>query len=162
MCKTVFPFGAAIVVLLWLSFGSAAPRKDAGAKEDALAEEAVKEFHKALVAKDVDGVLAVSDVPFYWAPEEPRVDRERLRTLLKKLFRDKDYTGAKHTIVETTTYGELAPTLDKKQKDALDQVALHKDRVVFVKDAASGSEKVSPSLVRVRDGKAKVIGMFYY
>lgn len=152
----------AILGLGWLSVASAAPKAKEAAATDLLAEEAVKQFDKALVGKDVDGVLALVDTPFYWGPEEPPVDRDRLQKLLIQLFRDKDYAGAKLTIVETTTYGQLAPSLDKKQKDSLDKVADPKDRVVFVQDAASGSKSTSGNLIRVRDGKAKVIGIFHY
>lgn len=153
---------AAILGLQGLPALPGAPKSKEAEKADALAEEAVKQFDKALVAKDVDGVLAVVDTPFYWGPEEPPVDRDRLRKLLVKLFRDKDFKGAKLTVVESTTYGELAPKLDKKDKDSLDKLADPKDRVVLVKDAASGSEALSGTLVRVREGKARVIGLFRY
>jgi hypothetical protein len=164
MRTKLLPALVAAVVLGWLPSVPGAPKpKDPEANTNALAKAVVEEFNKGLMAMDVDAVMATTEAPFYMGARKEVVDRDRLKELLLEAFRDKDFSKSKLTLEDAvTTYGDVASKLRKEVKETLDQFADRADRIVVFKDAATERGPRSLTLVRVRDGKAKIIGVFSY
>jgi hypothetical protein len=156
---------AAAGCAMWLASGSAAPKpKDAEPDADALAKQAAEQFDKALLAKDVDGVMAVVDVPFCWDfLRAPIRDRDALRAEFIETFKEKDYAGIQFTVAEAVTYADFVPKVAKHKelKEALDTVVGPKDRVVAIIDPADKKQEKEYLAVRIIGGKAKVVGIFH-
>jgi hypothetical protein len=149
----------------WLASGSAAPKpKDPEADLDALAKQATEQFLKALVAKDIDAVMAVVDVPYFLDfLRGSTKDRDALRAEFVETFKEKDYAGIQFTVVEAVTYADFVPKLAKHKelKEALDTVVGPKDRVVAIIDSADKKQEKEYLAVRIFGGKAKVVGIFH-
>lgn len=153
---------AALLVALAAPLASAQDKgKD---KDEDKAREVAAAYAKALKAKDLDAVMKVVDVPFVM------IDREKPRTLEKadelkadlkaKLDAVKD-TGSFPTEV-SEVLGHVALRKEAKTKDdeafAMMVEKFIGDTGYVVRIGKADAAKKTYVLIRVKDGKAKVVG----
>ena len=132
-------------------------------KADDQAKEIVGRFSKAMFAKDVDGSLKLMDVPWVGLFSNDLVkDREELKKQWAQFLKDANFEGdPKLEIKEVLTFPQFREKykekIDKKISKALDQLKLTADdRVVLEQSGKSGGSAI---LVRMRDGKPKIVGI---
>jgi hypothetical protein len=123
------------------------------------AKETVRQFLKAAKAMDLDRLLKHADAPWYTYDDEIIKDRDALKGVLKSIV---ERVGQGRSLPEdvslVTSYGEVRDVLFKEQqRGRADQVLTNNDWVVF----AQKDRKVTGDcfLVRVREGKCKVVGV---
>jgi DNA polymerase III delta prime subunit len=134
---------------------AAGPAVAADADTDKQAKEIYGQLFKAIKAKDLDGVMKLVDVPWFGLGKDVVKDEEEVKKRFKEfLDRIKDTSELKVDIKEVMSYAQFREK-HKDKKDLLkllDELKLTKeDRVLQVFQAAV--------LVRIRDGKAKVVGV---
>jgi hypothetical protein len=130
-------------------------------KDDARAREAVEQFIKAALARDLDGVMKHVDVP--WCQDARRIvkDKEELRkAFLKSFQRPGQLMEAKLHIREVGTLEQLR---EKKKGPPARDVSLgevlgKEHRVVFVELEHDGRLQPVWIGVRLEKGEAKVVG----
>lgn len=138
----------------------AGPPVPAADKNEDKAKEAAVAFLKAVKAKDADAVMKASAVPFAYR------DGETLTVLkeadaLKKWVKEKleEIKDADKVPTEVSAVYALADIKDKikddEQRKTIEEV-VGKDGFVAV---VSADGKMIPILVRVKDGKAAVVGL---
>ncbi len=147
----------ALVVALLVAF--AAPVSAADKNEDK-AKEAAVAFLKAVKAKDADAVMKVSAAPFaYREGEKVAVlkDTDALKKWVKeRLDSIKDAKDVPTEINMVLAYADIKEKIkDEEQRKQLEDV-VGKDGFVAV---VSADGKMVPILVRIKDGKATVVGL---
>jgi hypothetical protein len=126
-------------------------------KPEQVARVAASDFSKALKAKDLEGALKVVAVPFMKDNGQIVNDQDELRKYLKEAIAAiKDPSTAPVEIIDVVPYAKARDKANQDDRKASDQVVSKNDLVVFV-----GREKkrIFSVLVRVREGKAKVVGL---
>jgi uncharacterized protein (TIGR03067 family) len=130
------------------------PGEPAGAKP---AREAVAAFIRAFRAKDLDRLMEVVDVPWFNDELEVFKDRDQLRKYWQKaLDAEADPARLFATIDHVVTYGDVQKAIRRKRLRELLDGFLDKDDLV-VQTKGEKSEVVL--FVKVRNGKAKVVGL---
>lgn len=147
----------ALVVALLVAF--AAPVSAADKNEDK-AKEAAVAFLKAVKAKDADAVMKVSAAPFaYREGEKVAVlkDTDALKKWVKeRLDSIKDAKDVPTEINMVLAFADIKEKIkDEEQRKQLEDV-VGKDGFVAV---VSADGKMVPILVRIKDGKATVVGL---
>ncbi|MBN9119862.1 MAG: hypothetical protein J0I06_11995 [Planctomycetes bacterium] len=148
------PFTAALLVAFAASAASAADKSEDKARDAAVA------FLKAVKAKDLDAVVKVSAVPFAYRDGDKVVVLKETDAL-KKWLKEKldEVKGADKVPTELAAIHAFAD-IKEKIKDAEQQKTIEdvvgKDGFVAV---VSADGKMIPILVRIKDGKATVVGL---
>jgi tyrosyl-tRNA synthetase len=139
---------------------------EAGRADDAvdkLAKEAVEQILKAYKASDINAIMATVDTPWFHSGKEVIKDREQLkREFHKELSREKDRAGLQHKITDCMAYKTVRDKLKGEEQKLADEVLTEEDRVLLVrigKDVTGDQGDKVAFLVRIRDGKAKVVGL---
>lgn len=137
----------------------AAPATAADKNEDK-AKDAAAAFLKAVKAKDVDAVMKVSAAPFaYREGEKVAVlkDADALKKWVKaRLDELKDPKDVPTEITAVHAFSEIKEKIkDEEQRKQIEEV-VGKDGFVCV---VSADGKMVPLLVRIKDGKAAVVGL---
>lgn len=148
------PLAAVLLVALAVPL-SAADKNEDKAKEAAVA------FLKAVKSKDVDAVLKVSAAPFAYKDGEKVAmlkDADALKSWLKeKLDEIKDADKVPTAVDAIHAFAAIKDKIkDADQKKAIEEV-VGKDGYVAV--VATPDGKQVPLLVRIKDGKAIVVGL---
>jgi hypothetical protein len=135
-------------------------------KGDAQAKEATSRFFKALLAKDLDGLLAVADVP--WSDENNVLvkEREELRKVFRKGFDHpqfpKDAKSVSFNVVQVVKYGQVRERLRKYERKFVkfvDQVLADGDRVVIVEHGQGKDKDRTVVYVRMSGKSPRVVGV---
>lgn len=132
-------------------------------KADDQAKEAVEQFAKALVGKDVDGLMKVVDVP--WCMEGKRLikDRDELKKEFIKLLDAKDFSKDKVAIKLVAPLPKFEEAVGKKLPDdhrKMFEEVLGKDHRMVLIEVEQGERKGKGVIaVRLQDGKARVVGI---
>jgi uncharacterized Ntn-hydrolase superfamily protein len=147
------PLAVALLVAL------AVPVAAADKNEDK-AKEAAVAFLKAVKAKDADAVLKVSAAPFaYREGDKVNVlkDADALKKWVKeKLDEIKDADKVPTEVSAIHAFADIKEKIkDEAQRKTLEEV-VGKDGFVAV---VSADGKMVPILVRIKDGKAAVVGL---
>jgi hypothetical protein len=145
---------AAVVCLAALA--AARPCRADSDKADALAREAVEQFTKAVKAEDVDAVMKLVDVPFFFDGKRVIKDRDELRKEFTDAFDEKDLTQISVEIKEIHAFEAIEEKLKENDREMLKEVLAKGDRVVVLE--VDSKEKVGLA-VRIRDGQAKIVGL---
>lgn len=137
----------------------AAPLPAADKNEDK-AKEAAVAFLKAVKAKDAGAVLKTTATPFaYREGDKLNVlkDADALKTWVKeKLDEVKDADKVPTEVAAIYTFADVREKIkDEDQRKQIEEV-VGKDGFVAV---VSADGKMIPILVRVKDGKAAVVGL---
>jgi hypothetical protein len=151
MSKFVCSFGLVLGVFLSLSASSVAVQDQKAEK----AKEIHGQFVKAIKAKDLDGMMKLVDVPRIGFSKEVIRDEKDLKKALKSFLDSiEDPAKVKADIKEVLSYA----TFREKFKDKKEVLKLlnalkltNDDRVIVEANAAI--------VIRIRDGKAKVVGV---
>jgi hypothetical protein len=148
------PLAAALLVAFAATPTLAADKNEDKAKETAVA------FLKAVKAKDIDAILKVSAAPFAYRDGDNVAvlkDTDALRKWLKeKLDELKEPDKVPTEIAEVHAFADIKEKIkDEEQRKKLEEVVGKDGFVATVK--ADG--KVIPILVRIKDGKATVVGL---
>ena len=131
-------------------------------KSDEQAKEIVRKFFKALQARDVEGSLKMMDVPWVGLFSNELVkDRQELKKQWAKFLKEVKFAGEpKLEIKQVLTFPQFREKYKErlgKTTKALDQLKLTADdRVVLEQSGKSGGSAI---LVRMRDGKSKIVGI---
>jgi rRNA maturation endonuclease Nob1 len=139
------------------AFASATVAAD---KPEETAKNAAIAFLKAIKSKDVDAVMKLSDVPFVYKDSGIMVHKEA--DALKKWLKER-LDELKDPEKVPTTIDEMMPfaTVKEKIKDAsekeLAEEVMGKDGFLAVL-ATDDGKKVGIA-VRLKDGKAKIVGL---
>ena len=148
------PLAVALLVAVAAAPVSAADKNEDKAKEAAIA------FLKAVKSKDVDAVLKVSAAPFaYREGDKVAVlkDTDALKTWLKeKLDEIKEPDKVPTELAAIHTFADIKDKIkDADQQKTIEEV-VGKDGFIAV---VSADGKMIPILVRIKDGKATVVGL---
>lgn len=145
----------AVVLLI---AATATPVSAADKNEDK-AKEAAVAFLKAVKSKDVDAVLKTTAAPFIYRDDKLNVlkDTDALKKWLKdKLDEIKDADKVPTELASITTFADIKDKIkDTEQQKQIEEVVGKDGFVAFV----SADGKMIPILVRIKDGKAAVVGM---
>jgi hypothetical protein len=135
--------------------------KDKADKRDMLAKTAADEYLKAIQSQDLDAVMKMVDVPFFVPRSKENIkDRESLRSEMELLVK-RDQRGVK---VKVEAIYSVANFVEKFKlgagvRDRMKEVAEAADRVVvYTLITEPKRDDRAAVLVRIRDGKAKVVG----
>jgi hypothetical protein len=129
-------------------------------KDEDKAKEAATAFLKALKAKDVDAALKVSATPFGYRDGEKSVvldDEAALKKWLKeRIDAIKDADAQATEIKGLQSFAALKEKIADADKLKTIEDVIGKDGFVAVYRA---DEKMIPILIRMKDGKAKIVGV---
>lgn len=122
------------------------------------AEKTARAFLKAGAAQDLDALEKLSDVPWYRDGEKVVEGRDELNQHLKSAWVDRVPQGQKlaHEVVFTVSYAVMREFLREPRLAVAEKCFAKDDQVVFVRDVET--KRGGFVVVRVRDGKGKVIG----
>lgn len=123
-------------------------------KADTLAKEATVQFAEAMKAENIEAVMKIVDIPFFWDGVKNIKDREELKEAFAEVFAEKDLTQLEYTIKEIHTVAKVLENFSEKERKLLREVVDKDDRIVLVWTKRDGIAVV----VRIRQGKAKVVG----
>ena len=131
--------------------------------QDMLAKKAFEQFMQAYKASDIEALMEAVDTPWFHNAKEVIKDREQLkREFHKELGREKDRAGLQHRITDCVAYKTVREKLREEERKLAEEVLKEDDRVLLVRigKVVTGDQgdKVA-FLVRIRDGKAKVVGL---
>lgn len=140
----------------WLAAGASG--QDKADKADTLAREIVDRFMKAMKAEDVKAVLQVVDVPFFLEGQKNIADRDELRKVFADIFADKDLTTFTFQIKDIYSFEKIREKLLEKDRGLLKDVLDKNDRIVHVEVTAKERKDGFALMVRIREGKAMVVG----
>lgn len=165
MCKHRSLIAAGIVMSAWLISVAAASAAPAPPPVDAdkLAKEAAEQFVKAVQVEDIESLVKIMDVPFFIHGGIIK-DQDELREIFADLFQEKNMTQLNFQIKEVQTYEKIEEEWKKKKDkdgDDIKKLNLGKgDRIVILTvTAPQGREERTLLLVRIREGKVKVVGL---
>jgi len=148
----------AIVAVLFAAVGPvrAAEPDD---KTKMKAKEVVEQFIKAIKAEDLDALLKIIDVP--WLHDNKVIkDKDDQKATIKKAFDDKDFSNLSAEIREYHTYGDVREKLKEDRREKVDEVLSKEDVIVMIQlDTGDGNKRRNGVLVKIKDGKAKVVGL---
>ena len=147
-----------LAVALLVAF-AAAPCSAADKNEDK-AKEAAAAFLKAVKAKDADAVMKVAATPFLYKDGDNLTvikETDELKKWVKEKLSEIGNTEKVPTEVKTLyTFAEIKDKIkDAAQRKQVEEV-LGKDGFVAV---VMADDKMLPILVRVKDGKAAIVGI---
>jgi hypothetical protein len=126
-------------------------------KPEQLAKVAAGELSKALKAKSLEGALKVIDVPFLKDNGKIVNNQGELKKYLEAAIAAiKDPDTAPVEIIAVLPYAKAREKANEDDRKALDQVLNKNDWVVFI---GRENRRIYSALVRVKDGKAKVVGL---
>lgn len=138
----------------WISVASAADEPD---PTDARATGITEQLLTALQGKDVEAVMKLADVPFFWAGEEYIKDRKELRAKFAAAATGDNLAGLKWAVTDVWPATKLQACCARKLREEFSKELTREiDRIVLVKVEDIGVVAV---LVRVRGGKASVRGV---
>ena len=147
-----------LAVVLLVAFAAAsAPAAD---KNEDNAKEAAIAFLKAVKSKDVDAVVKVSAVPFAYRDGEKVAvlkDADALKKWLKeKLDEIKDADKVPTDLAAIHPFADIKDKNKEADQQKTIEEVVGKDGFIAV---VSGDGKMIPILVRIKDGKATVVGL---
>jgi len=158
----VFPFPQgsvmrSLAVALLVAFTSPVP---AAEKNEDKAKEAAVAFLKAVKSKDVDAVMKVSAAPFaYRDGDKPAVLKAEaaIKTWGKERLEEiKDADKIPTEIEKIVSFAEVKEKIkDEADRKTVEDV-VGKDGFVAI---ITADDKMIPIFVRIKDGKAKVVGI---
>lgn len=153
------PLAVAAFLALVVPLASAQD-KDKKSDEDK-AKEVALAFLKAVKAKDVDALLKTVDVPFLMEGKEEPVAKaedlkEGMKTFLAKVEQDRVPADVGKVMDVAGIRDLFAKKDDKKPLEAIEKVLGKTGYAVFL--VRDGKER-GAVLVRVKDGKAAVVGI---
>jgi uncharacterized Ntn-hydrolase superfamily protein len=148
------PLAAVVLIAFVGAPVSAADKNEDKAKEAAIA------FLKAVKSKDVDAVLKVSAAPFACRDGDKIAvlkDTDALKKWVKeKLDELKEPDKVPTELASISTFADIKEKIkDAEQQKTIEEV-VGKDGFVAV---VSADGKMVPILVRIKDGKATVVGL---
>lgn len=146
-----------LAVLTLFAFATAAVAAD---KPEDKAKAAAVAFLKAVKAKDADAVLKLSDVPFLYKDGSltTHKDADSLKKwVTEKLSQLGDPDKVPTTIDELLPFAEVKEKIKNEDERKLAEEAVGKDGFVAILSSSDGKKVAIP--VRVKDGKAKVVGV---
>jgi hypothetical protein len=146
-----------LCLLVTLVLSAAAPAAD---KPEDLARAAATDFLKAVKAKDAAAVLKLADTPFLY--HDGRLAAHKDAAALKawvtgKLDELKDADKVPTTVDEVAPFATLKEKIKDAAERALAEEVVGKDGFVATAATADGKKVVIP--VRMKDGKARVVGV---
>jgi hypothetical protein len=130
-------------------------------KIDGLAKEAAEKFAKAFQDKNVEGMLAVSDVPFCEDGKKIFKTKEELKELFEKVVKREGAAEFKFKVSAVGTLDQMEEKAGKKIPDERREKvleALGKEHRVVLLEITMGDRTDKAALgLRISDGKAKVV-----
>ena len=140
-----------LLITAWLCCPEVTPVAWAEDTDRALVVEAASRFAKALNTQNLDELMKVADVPWWSGDGALTTDRDALKQLLKKALESWKDRKFPTKVTAVLTYGQVREKIeDKRTRAVLDKMLARTDRVVQFGERAL--------LVRVRPGKARVVG----
>ncbi len=146
-----------------LTLAMAAHRKEQEDKSKVQAKSAaqttVQRFLQAAKAKDLDGLLNLTDVPWYSDGNQVIKNREELKKMLKSTWVDvlDQRRILPVDVFLVISFGGIRELLQEQRQELADQVFAKEDWAVFVR--GERKDKRGIIFVRVREGQGKVIGV---
>jgi hypothetical protein len=140
-----------LLVTFWVCCPTVITVAGAEDTDRALAVEVATRFAKAINAQRLDDLMKAADVPWWSGDDDLTTDRDALKTLLTKALKSWKDRKFPTKVTAVLTYGQVREKVeDEKTRTVLDKVLAQSDRVVQLGEHAL--------LVRVRHGKARVVG----
>ncbi len=132
---------------------------------DVLVKDAVKQFYKALRAEDAEALLEVAGVPWWWDETRITNDRDELKKQFQVVFDKQDLANEWDEGIEVRLIAPLTKFEELVQKKFPDdrrkklEEFLGQDHCLVSILVERGEQHTKGVLaVRVKDGKAKVVG----
>ena len=133
------------------------PAKDAPEEE---ARHLVGSFMQALKASDLDGLLAVVDVPWFHDGKRILNDRADLKAEFKQLLeKKKDLSALTFDIKQLTPYRTLRPKTNVEERKLLDEVITPDDYVALLRVEVKTKVEHVVLAIRRRDCVVKIVGI---
>jgi hypothetical protein len=163
--QTLWVVLAALCLVCSSSRSKAAQTGDFDLKQ---AKKACETFVHAVIARDLDGLVKITEVPWYEHFDKSRVilKRDDLDKELKKLTTKaqappKVVLEFKDTLTYELVLEKFGANLPAEERKLLDQVLKKTDYVLEVVINSPEGENLAEvvMLVGLRDGKAKVVGL---
>lgn len=138
---------------------AASPAIAADKNEDK-AKEAAVAFLKAVKATDADAVMKLAAVPFAYRENNAitvlKKEDELKKWLKERLEEIKDADKVPTEVSEMHTFASLKDKIkDEEQRKTIEEVVGADGFIAVV----SADGKMIPILIRVKDGKAKIVGL---
>jgi hypothetical protein len=132
-------------------------------KPEDLAKTAALDLLKAIKAKDAEAVLKLMDTPFLYHEGSlaTHKDKADLKTWVTNRLADlKDPDKVPSTIDEVVTFATIKEKIKDDAERTLAEEAVGKDGFVAMTSTGDGKKVVIP--VRMRDGKARIVGIIVH
>jgi hypothetical protein len=147
--------GLLVAALPWLAGNAAAQEKGKPDKRDLQAREAAERFMEAVWRRDLEAAMKGVDVPFFWDGVENVQGREELKKRLERVVK-KDRGKVGYKFQAAYSFGEFAKKMTGKGRKLLGAILQDTDRVVVF--TFSDRDDRIGVMVRIREGKARVVG----
>ena len=135
------------------------PPKGADLEGFLAASATVEAFLKGISDGDIEAVMATVDVPWFDDGTKILRSEDQLRDLLSEPIREKELIGLNAEINEVLSFASLRDKATGSAGELLKQVANDKDLVFLMKVTVGRKTDDMMLLVRVNDGKARIIGL---
>jgi hypothetical protein len=128
---------------------------------DEQARAAVHQFMKCFKAKDLDGVMAVVQAPWFHKGQRIIRNREEVREAFQGLFAKKeDLDMIRYDIKTVIAYEAVREAMNDDERMLIDQVLTKSDRVLLLQlEKPNKAKEIVVLLVAVKQGEAKVVGL---
>lgn len=144
--------------LVWLSVASAAPKP----KDKMTTETELKEFATnvvaALLKKDIDGFLAMAEVPFHQPGAYFSENKSDLRQWITKALNNGPLNEKANEVKKVETFKSAKARFSASEVGSISRVLADSDFVVEVATAFGGQKYLLALLVKLKDGKPRVAG----
>jgi len=149
-----------MLVLAALATFLCAPAVRAQDKTEAQVKEVVGQFTKAVKGKDIVNLMRVQEVPFFFDGKRNITELDELRKLWTGVLEKKDLAQAEFQIEEIQVFEKAQERFSEKERELLKDVMKKDDRVVRLSVLQKGKTTEGLRLlVRLKDGKAKIVGL---
>ncbi|MEQ8788286.1 MAG: hypothetical protein RIC55_18400 [Pirellulaceae bacterium] len=123
------------------------------------ASAAVDAFFQAMRAEDLDALMETVDVPWFHDGKKIVESKDELQTQFGGLLQAKDFSTIKATVKQVQAFGPLRDQASGQSGELLKKMAHDSDLFFHLEIALGEKSDGMILLVRVDDGKAKVIGL---
>lgn len=128
---------------------------------DEQAKAAAHQFMKCFKAKDLNGVMAAVQAPWFHKGQRIIRNREEVREAFQGLFAKKeDLDMLRYEIKIVIAYEAIRDAMNDDERKLVDQVLTKTDRVLLLQlDKPDKTREIVVLLVAVKQGEAKVVGL---
>lgn len=130
--------------------------------DNAPTEKEIKEFATkvvtALIEKDIDGFMRMTEVPFHQPGGYFWNEKEDLNRWIKKALDDEPFSKGVNEIKSIKTFEATKASLSEAENRSFNEALGEQDFVVCVNTEFGGRKKQLPLLIKIKSGKPRLVG----